>query len=70
MTTKKGNIHFGEADLASVILSLVPIAWQNQYSLMHSTVLEAPSTLLLDLENIMRVMLKKYNEKLGYYSPS
>jgi hypothetical protein len=38
--------------------------WQNQYSLTHSTVLEAPRTLLPDLENIKRIMLKKYNEKL------
>jgi hypothetical protein len=37
-TTKKGNIPFAEADLASIILSSVPIAWQNQYSLMHSMV--------------------------------
>jgi hypothetical protein len=64
MTTKKGNIPFAEADLASIILLSVPIAWQNQYSLMHSTVLEAPQTLLPDLENIEHVTLKKYNEKL------
>jgi hypothetical protein len=63
-TTKKGNIPFAEADLASIILSSVPIAWQNQYSLTHSTVPEAPRTLLPDLENIERVMLEKYNEKL------
>jgi hypothetical protein len=30
----------------------------------HSMVPEAPRTLLPDLENIVRVMLKKYNEKL------
>ena len=64
VTTKKGNVPFGEADLASVILASVPIAWQNQYSLTHSTVPEAPRTLLPDLENIERVMLEKYNEKL------
>ena len=63
-TTKKGNIPFAEADLASIILSSVPITWQNQYSLIHSTVPEAPQTLLQDLENIERVMLEKYNEKL------
>jgi hypothetical protein len=64
VTTKKGNIPFAEADLASIILASVPIAWQNQYSLTHSTVPEAPRTLLPDLENIERVMLEKYNEKL------
>jgi hypothetical protein len=63
-TTKKGNIPFVEADLASIILASVPIAWQNQYSLTHSTVPEALRTLLPDLENIKCVMLKKYNEKL------
>ncbi len=37
-TTKKGNIPFAEVDLASIILSSVPIAWQNQYSLTQLTV--------------------------------
>jgi hypothetical protein len=63
-TTKKGSIPFVGADLASIILSSVPIAWQNQYSLTHSTVPEAPRMLLPDLENIERIMLEKYNEKL------
>ncbi len=63
-TTKKGNIPFAEANLVSIILLSVPIAWQNQYSLTHSMVQEAPRTLLPDLENIERIMLEKYNEKL------
>ncbi len=42
VTTKKGNISFMEADLVSIILASVPIMWQNQYSLTHSTVPEAP----------------------------
>ncbi len=62
VTTKKGNIPFAEADLASIILASVPITWQN--SLTHSTVPEVPRTLLPDLENVERIMLKKYNEKL------
>jgi hypothetical protein len=37
-TTKKGNILFGEADLAAIVLSSVPMSWQNQYNLNHSTV--------------------------------
>jgi hypothetical protein len=53
-----------EADLGHIILSSVPIAWQNQYSLTHSTVPEAQRTLLPDLESIEHVMLEKYNEKL------
>ncbi len=28
-TTRKGNITFGEADLAAIVLSSVPISWQN-----------------------------------------
>jgi hypothetical protein len=37
---------------------------ENQYSLTHSTVPEAPRMLLPDLENIKRVMLKRYNKTL------
>jgi hypothetical protein len=29
-TTKKGNIPFGKADLAAIVLSSVPMLWQNQ----------------------------------------
>ena len=48
-TTKKGNVPFGEADLASIfiLLAAVPVTWQNQYSLKHFTVPESPRTLLL-----------------------
>ncbi len=58
-TTKKGNISFGKADLAAIVLSSVPISWQNQYNLNHSTVPESTCMLLLDLEAIKRVMVKK-----------
>ena len=51
-TTKKGNIPFGKADLAAIVLSSVPVLWQNQYNLNHSTVSESTRTLLLDLEAI------------------
>jgi hypothetical protein len=37
-TTKEGNIPFKEADLASIMLAALPLTWQNQYNLMHSTV--------------------------------
>jgi len=63
-TTKKGNVPFSEADLASLILSTVPVTWQNQYNLNHQTVPESPRTLLQDLENIERVMSEKLAEKL------
>jgi hypothetical protein len=32
-TTKKGNIPFDEADLATIVLLSVPMLWQNQYNL-------------------------------------
>jgi hypothetical protein len=51
-TMKKGNIPFGEADLAAIVLSSVPMSWQNQYNLNHSTVPESTHTLLPDLEAI------------------
>jgi hypothetical protein len=62
-TTKKGNIPFEEADLASIMLAALPLTWQNQYNLTHSTVPESPRALLADLENIKRVMLERYGEK-------
>jgi hypothetical protein len=63
VTTKKGNVPFEEADLASIMLAALPLTWQNQYNLMHSTVPESPCALLADLENIERVMLERYGEK-------
>jgi hypothetical protein len=47
--TKKGNIPFGEADMAAIVLSSVPMLWQNQYNLNHSTVPKSTRTLLTDL---------------------
>ncbi len=58
-TTKKGNIPFGKADLAAIVLLSVPMLWQNQFNLNHSTVPESTRTLLLDLEAIERVMVEK-----------
>ncbi len=55
-TTKKGNIPFGEVDLAAIVLSSVPMSWQNQYNLNHSTVPKSTRTLLPDLEAIEQVM--------------
>jgi hypothetical protein len=63
-TTKKGNIPFGEADLAAIVLLSVPMSWQNQYNLNHSTVPESTCTLLLDLEAIEQVMVEKQGAKL------
>jgi hypothetical protein len=63
-TTKKGNIPFGEADLAAIVLSSVPMSWQNQYNLNHSMVPESTCTLLPDLETIKQVMVEKQGMKL------
>jgi hypothetical protein len=49
---KKRNIPFGEAKLAAIVLASVPMSWQNQYNLNHSTVSESTCTLLPDLEAI------------------
>jgi hypothetical protein len=50
--TKKGNIPFGEADLATIVLASVSMSWQNQYNLNYSTVCKSSCMLLPDLEAI------------------
>jgi hypothetical protein len=64
-TTRKGNIPFGEADLAAIVLSSVPMLWQNQYNLNHSMVPESTRTLLLDLEAIKQVMEEEQGANLN-----
>jgi hypothetical protein len=51
-TTKKENISFAEADLAAIVLSSVPMSWQNQYNLNHSRFPKSTRTLLPDIEAI------------------
>ncbi len=67
-TTKKGNIPFGipfgKADLAAIVLSSVPMSWQNQYNFNHPTVPESTRILLLDLEAIKQVMVEKKGANL------
>jgi hypothetical protein len=63
-TTKKGNIPFGEADLAAIVLLSVPMSWQNQYNLNHSMVPESMRTLLPDLKAIKQVMVEKKSVNL------
>ena len=60
-TTKMGNVPFEAADLASIILAALPLSWQNQYNMTHSTVPESPRVLMPELENIERVMMERYN---------
>jgi hypothetical protein len=62
--TKKGNIPFGKADLAAIVLVSAPMLWQNQYNLNHSTVLESMRMFLSDLGAIERIMVEKHNDKL------
>jgi hypothetical protein len=62
--TEKGNIPFGEADLAAIVLASVPMMWQNQYNLTYLTVPKSMRALLLDLETIEWVMIEKQIEKL------
>ncbi len=61
--TKKGNILFGKADLATIVLVSVPMTWQNQYNLPHLRVPKSTHALLPDLEAIDWVMVEKQNEK-------
>ncbi len=62
--TKKGNIPFGETDLAAIVLSSVQMSWQNQYNLNHSTVPKSTRTLLPDLEAINWVIVEKKGANL------
>ncbi len=50
--TTKGNIPFGKANQAAIMLASVSMTWQNQYNLNNSTVLESTCALLPDLEAI------------------
>ena len=47
----------------SIILSHLPVAWRHQYDLTHKTVPELPRAMLLDLENIEKLFVERYNEK-------
>ncbi len=62
--TKKGNIPFRKADLAVIVLVSIPMLWQYQYNLNHSTAPELTCLLLPDLGAIKQVMVEKHNEKL------
>jgi hypothetical protein len=64
LTTKKGYISFGKADLAASVLASIPMSWQNQYNLNPSTVPKSTHTLLLYLEAIKHFVVEKHNKKL------
>jgi hypothetical protein len=63
-TTKKGNIIFGKADLAAIVMASILVIRQNQYNLSHLTLPESTHALLLNLEAIKQVMVEKQNERL------
>ncbi len=62
--TWKMNMPFDEADLAGIVLNLVPFSWVNQYNMMHSTLPKNPRALLSNLEAIKRVMDEKHSASL------
>ncbi len=61
---KMMNVPFDEADLAGIVLNLVPSSWVNQYNMMHSTLSKNPRDLLNDLEAIKQVMDEKHSASL------
>ena len=62
-STKKGNVPFNEATLASIVLSTCPTDWRNQYKMNHKTVPESTRSMLLNLENIEKVFAVKDGKK-------
>jgi hypothetical protein len=61
--TKKGNVPFNEAKLASIVLSTCPTDWRNQYEMNHKTAPESTRSMLLNLENIEKVFAAKDGKK-------
>ena len=61
--TELGNVPFTKATHTSIILSHLPVVWRNQYDLTHKTVPESQRAMLLDLKNIEKMQVKKYNKK-------
>jgi hypothetical protein len=62
--TKMLNVPFDEANLARIVLNLVPSSWVNQYNMMHFTLPKNPRALLNNLEAIKRVMDEKHSASL------
>ncbi len=62
--TKKMNVLFDEADLARIVLNLVPSSWVNQYNMTHSMLPKKPRALLNDLEAVEQVMDENHSASL------
>ena len=60
--TKKGNVPFNKANLSGIMPKAIPSSWVNQYNLTHLMLAKSSRQLLLDLENIERVMNGKRAE--------
>jgi hypothetical protein len=67
-STKKGNIPFNDATLASIVLATCHIDWRNLYELNHKTVLESTRSMLHDLETIKKVFVEEQQESQGHRS--
>jgi hypothetical protein len=61
---EKSNVLFDVADLARIVLNLVPVTWVNQYNMTHSTLSKSPRALLPDLKAIEHIMNKKHQASL------
>ncbi len=66
---KKGNIPFGEADLALIVLASVPVSWQNQYNLNHSTVPKSTWTLRPSIKSWLRNTTRSSGQKVRQVQP-
>jgi len=55
-------VPFNKSTLASIILNHIPVAWRNQYNVTHPIVPKSQRAILLDLENLEKVFVKKSNE--------
>jgi hypothetical protein len=62
--TKKMNVPFDEANLAGIVLNLMPSSWVNQYNMTHPMLPKNPRALLNDLEAIKQIMDEKHNANL------
>jgi hypothetical protein len=61
-----GNVPFNKATHTSIMLSHLPVAWWNQYQYNfahNNTVLESLRAMLLDLKNIEKMQVERYNKK-------
>jgi hypothetical protein len=62
--TKKMNVLFDEADLAGIVLILVPSSLVNQYNMTHSMLPKNPRAPLNNLDAIKQIMDEKHSASL------